>query len=87
VNSREDLDDFIMKHPEKAGHYIDLDLRYVAVGSAFALRSVLAVLDADGELKNSKIVLSSDLTPNMLKTNNVVYLGYLSGLGMRRRHL
>jgi len=82
VNSREDLDQFIMQHPEKNGRYVDLDLRYIAVGSAFALRNALSIVDAYGELKSSKMVLSSELTPDMLKTNNVVYLGYLSGLGM-----
>jgi hypothetical protein len=41
-------------------------------------------LDYQGELKDSKAILASDLTPNMLKTNNVVYVGYLSGLGMLR---
>jgi hypothetical protein len=84
VNSREDLDQFIMQHPQKSGRYVDLNLRYVAVGSAFALRDALAVLDAEGRLKASKMVLSSELTPDMLKTNNIVYLGYLSGLGMLR---
>ena len=30
------------------------------------------------------VVMASDLTPDMLKRNNIVYLGYLSGLGVLR---
>jgi hypothetical protein len=80
VNSREQLNAFVGEHPDKAKHYVNLDLRYLPVGSAYALHSVLPML---GEGR-SQIVLASDVTSDMLKSNNIVYLGYFSGLGELR---
>src|SRR6202012_68209 len=33
------------------------------------------------------VVMASDLTPEMLKRNNIVYVGYLSGLGVLRNRV
>ena len=84
VNSRADLDEFVMLHPEKAGRSIDLNLRYLPTGSAFALRDVVPLVALGPKSPSVRVVLASALTPEMLKTNNVVYVGYLSGLGMLR---
>jgi hypothetical protein len=85
INSREDLDAWLMDNPKAMGSYRDLDLYYLPVGAAFALRSIVPVLTrgaAHGEALH--VVMASDLTPEMLKRNNIVYLGYLSGLGVLR---
>jgi hypothetical protein len=85
INSREDLDAFLMDNPKAMGSYRDLDLYYLPVGAAFALRSIVPILSrgaARGETLH--VVMASDLTPEMLKRNNIVYLGYLSGLGVLR---
>ncbi len=82
VNSPSDLDTFLMHHPEHLGRYMDLDLYYLPISSAYALRSVLPVI-AKGRRKVS-VVLASDLTPAMIKDNDIVYVGYLSGLGPLR---
>jgi hypothetical protein len=85
INSREDLDTWLMDNPKAMGSYRDLDLYYLPVGAAFALRSVVPVLTrgaAHGEALH--VVMASDLTPEMLKRNNIVYLGYVSGLGVLR---
>jgi hypothetical protein len=66
INSREDLDAWLMDNPKAQGSYRDLDLYYLPVGAAL------------------RVVMASDLTPEMLKRNNIVYLGYLSGLGVLR---
>jgi len=84
VNSRADLDDFVLQHPDKAAHYMDLDLRYLPVGSAFALRSVLPIVDGGRGAGADRVMLASDVTPRMLKTNNIVYIGYFSALGVLR---
>jgi hypothetical protein len=84
VNSAADLDQFLIKHPEKLYHYLDLNLRYLPVGSAFALRDIVPVAQSWKDRKATRIVLASDLTPQMLKANNIVYIGYLSGLGALR---
>jgi hypothetical protein len=84
VNSRADLDGFLMQHPDKASHYVDLDLRYLPVGAAYALRSVLPMIDGGRGSGADRVVLASDVTPRMLKTNNIVYIGYFSALGVLR---
>lgn len=85
VNSREDLDAWLMKNPKAMGRYRDLDLHYLPVGSAFALRSIAPILaGGSGGSDRLQVVMASDLTPEMLKRNNIVYLGYLSGLGVLR---
>jgi hypothetical protein len=82
INSREDLDAWLMDNPKGMGRYRDLDLYYLPVGAAFALRSIVPVLaGASGDVR---VVMASDLTPEMLKRDNIVYLGYLSGLGVLR---
>jgi hypothetical protein len=43
---------------------------------------VLAPKAADPD--RVRVVMSSDVTPEMLKRNDIVYLGYLSGLGVLR---
>jgi hypothetical protein len=83
INSREDLDAWLMDNPTAMGTYRDLDLYYLPVGAAFALRSIVPIL-AKGSPENLRVVMASDLTPEMLKRNNIVYLGYLSGLGVLR---
>ena len=84
VNSHDQLDDFLMQHPDKMGHYMDLDLRYLPVGSAAALRNVLPMLEASAKASGDRVILASDLTPGMLKSNNIVYVGYFSGMGVLR---
>ena len=85
INSREDLDAWLMDNPKAMGRYRDLDLSYLPIGAAFALRSITPVL-AGGSARPDglRVVMASDLTPEMLKRNNIVYLGYISGLGVLR---
>ena len=84
VNSNTDLDDFLMSHPDKVSHYVDLDLRYLPVGAAYALRDVLPVVATAAKAGPVKVIMASDLTPGMLKANNIVYVGYFSAMGELR---
>ncbi|HZZ32331.1 MAG TPA: hypothetical protein VFE10_10090 [Phenylobacterium sp.] len=85
INSASDLDDWLMDNPKAMGRYRDLDLYYLPVGAAFALRNVAPLLSAGAaHAENLRVVMASDLTPEMLKRNNIVYVGYLSGLGVLR---
>jgi hypothetical protein len=85
INSREDLDAWLMDNPTAMGTYRDLDLYYLPIGAAAALRSVTPILAGDATRpENLRVVMASDLTPEMLKRNNIVYLGYISGLGVLR---
>jgi hypothetical protein len=80
VNSKNDLDHYIQEHPELADRYMDVGLRYLPISTAFALRDVMVVLAPE----NRRITLSkmSDIEPSSLKSADIVYIGYLSGMGM-----
>ena len=47
VNSKGDLDLYIQQHPGVANRYIDVGVRYIPTGVAYALRDVVPVLAAD----------------------------------------
>jgi hypothetical protein len=80
VNSKSDLDDYVVQHPEVRDRYMDVGLRYLPTAAAFALRDVMAVLAP----ANRRITVStmSDLKAESFKTADIVYIGYVSGLGM-----
>jgi hypothetical protein len=85
VNSAGDLDVWLMNHPEMVGRYQDLDLYYLPVGVAAALRDIMPVLAPKAAARDQvRVVTASDLTPEMLKRNDVLYVGYLSGLRLLR---
>jgi hypothetical protein len=80
VNSKNDLDHYVQEHPELADRYMDVGLRYLPISTAFALRDVMVVLAPE----NRRITVSkmSDIEPGSLKSADIVYIGYLSGMGM-----
>jgi len=85
INSPLDLDDYRMSHPDVERRYVDLDLYYLPVASASVLKDVMPLLAPTARDRDQiHIVLSSDLTPDMLRRNNIIYIGYLSGLGILR---
>jgi hypothetical protein len=83
INSREELDAYLMLNPDKIGRYADLNLHYLPVSSGRALRSLLPVVNAASELSGIRpqVENMSDLKPEILKNLNIVYIGFLSGLG------
>jgi hypothetical protein len=85
INSPKDLADHLAMNPELMGRYEDVDLHYLPVASAFALNQ-LAPLLSSGPRGGQRVrtVLASDLTPDMLKQSNIIYIGYLSALGILR---
>jgi hypothetical protein len=86
INSREDLDQYLMQHPDEMGRFVNLDLHYLPVGTAAALAAVLPVVEkvGGGRPVRTRIVTMSQLTPDLLKGADIVYVGYLSGLGLLR---
>jgi len=80
INSRADLQQYLYEHPELADRYVDLDLAYLPIATAFALRDLMPILASRG--KPVEVVLASDLSAQMLKSGHIVYVGYLSGMGM-----
>jgi len=85
VNSPADLDAWLMDHPSMVGRYRDLDLYYLPVGVAAGLRELMPVLAPKAAGRGQvRVVSASDLTPEMLKANDILYVGYLSGLRLLR---
>jgi hypothetical protein len=80
VNSKSDLDRFIVEHPAMAARYMDVGIRYLPISAAFALRDVMVVLAPQN--KRISLAKMSDLEPSSLKSADIVYIGYLSGMGM-----
>lgn len=80
VNSQQDLEQRFIAAPELARRFADLKLGYLPTSSAQALREVLPVVTAAG--KHVTLTLASELDPSSVKTTHVVYVGYLSALGM-----
>ncbi|MEO8755521.1 MAG: hypothetical protein ABI624_22895, partial [Casimicrobiaceae bacterium] len=80
INSRADLEQRQKDDPHLVKRYEDLNLGYLPTSSAQALRSVLPILTGAG--KSVTISLASELPPSAFKNSHVVYIGYLSGLGM-----
>jgi len=80
VNSRGDLQRRFVADPDLERRYVDLDLGYLPTSSARALREILPLLAATS--KPVRMSLSSEVDPATFKSSHVVYIGYLSGLGM-----
>src|SRR3984957_11273906 len=80
VNSASDLENYVTQHPEVADRYMNVGLRYLPVSAAYALRDVMAVLAP----ANRRIIVTkmSDVEANSFKSADIVYIGYLSGMGM-----
>jgi hypothetical protein len=79
INSHEDFRDNEQLNPQLMQRYRNLDLTYLPAASAFALQSIVPVL---GAAKPVRVVLMSQLDANALKNSHIVYIGYISGLGM-----
>ncbi len=80
INSPADLDQYLMMHPELGSHYLDLQLNYLPTAAAYALRDVMPLLAPAH--KRIRVAMASELSPAVLTSANVVYIGYLNGMGM-----
>ncbi|HTC51430.1 MAG TPA: hypothetical protein VK700_05795 [Steroidobacteraceae bacterium] len=80
INSPADLDQYLKLHPELADRYQDMQLNYLPTSAAYALKDMMPLLA--GAAARTRVVMASDVTPTMLKSSDVIYIGYLSGMGM-----
>lgn len=78
INSRRELEDWQFSDRDITDKYLHLDLSYLPEGSAFALAKIIPVLSASGKRVN--ISMMSDLTSNDIRSNHIVYIGYISAL-------
>ncbi len=79
INSNQDFLDHLQLNPGQLRNYRNLDLTYLPAASAFALQDLVPVLNAG---KQVRVTLISTLDPRLLKSTHVVYVGYISGMGM-----
>jgi hypothetical protein len=80
INSRADFDHYRMQHPDDARHLVDVGFRYLPTASASALRHVMAVLaPADRRIS---VRMMSELPVSAFKSSDVIYIGFVSGMGM-----
>ncbi len=86
VNSREDLEQYLANHPQDYGHYIDINLSYLPTSTAIALHDIVPIVKAAdrNKARPSASIIMSHLNPDILRKSNIVYVGFLSGLGMLR---
>ncbi|RAK67557.1 helix-turn-helix domain-containing protein [Phenylobacterium kunshanense] len=81
INSPADLDAWLLDNPAFQGRYVDLDTWYTPVGATVALREVMPLVrQAAAGPDRVKVITASRLTPDQMKTADIVYVGYLSGL-------
>lgn len=79
VNSNQDFLDHLQLNPQRMRNYRNLDLTYLPAAAAFALQDLVPVLNTG---KQVRVSLLSALDPSVLKSTHIVYVGYISGMGM-----
>ncbi len=85
INSRNDLDQLLKDRPELDHRYMDLALNYLPISSAFALHNIVPLLEPNKKNPNQvQVILASDLTPAMIRSSHIVYIGLISGMGILR---
>jgi hypothetical protein len=78
INSRDDLGDLFMRDNQARERFLDLDMTYMPEGSAYALARVVPVLERSG--KRAQITMMSRLSTADLRSNHIIYIGYISAL-------
>lgn len=79
INSQADFLDHLELDPQHMSRYRNLDLTYLPTSTAFALHSIAPVLKSK---PNVRVLLMSQLDGETIASSHIVYIGYLSGLGM-----
>jgi hypothetical protein len=79
INSQADFIDHLELDPERMHRYRNVDLTYLPTGAAFAIYRLAPVLEGKRDVR---VMLMSDLDGETLASSHIVYVGYLSGLGM-----
>jgi len=81
INNKEDLVSAQRGNPESIETYSDVAMQYLPASAAFALADLAPLLR---EGRDVQVTLASELTPDRMKTNDIIYVGLLSGLGPLR---
>ncbi len=81
INSKEDLIHSQRGDPAAFDRYSDVAMQYLPASAAYALTDLAPLLR---EGRKVEVSLASELTPERLKTDDIIYVGLLSGLGPLR---
>jgi hypothetical protein len=79
INSHSDFLDHAELDPQLMQKYRNLNLTYLPTATAFALQDIAPVI---GRSKRVNVVLMSQLDVSVLKSSHVIYVGFISGLGI-----
>lgn len=81
INNKEDLVYAQRGDSARLDKYADVAMQYLPASAAFALADLAPLLR---EGRDVQVTLASELTPDRMKTNDIIYVGLLSGLGPLR---
>lgn len=81
INSKEDLAGNQWRNPKDFEKYSDVALQYLPASVAFALADLAPIIQ-DG--RKVQVTLSSNMPLDRMKTDDIIYVGLLSGLGPLR---
>lgn len=86
INSKDDLDEYLMVNPDKMGAYVDLGLSYLPRGAASVLSAIQPVVSwaGPGTAGADHVLSATTLNAQRIKDGQIVYVGWLSGLGLLR---
>ncbi len=81
INSKEDLVHHYRDDPSGFDRYSDIAMQYLPASAAYALTDLAPLLR---EGRQVQVTLASELTPESLKSHDIIYVGLLSGMGPLR---
>lgn len=81
INSPVELEAFLSQHPFDPPAYEDSGIRYLPTSVGYSIAKIADALAASGARTSPDVVLASDLTADMIRSRNLIYVGYFSGLG------
>jgi len=79
INTPRQLGDHIRSNSNENITYSNLNLTYLPRASAFSITEILPLLTATNKVVNVRMM--SELNSADLKSNHIIYIGYLSALG------
>lgn len=80
INSKTDLARMQQAEPEHYSMTEDMGLNYLPVSSAYGLSGLMPILSQNRQ--RITVIPASQITGDTFRTNNVVYIGLVSGMGM-----
>jgi hypothetical protein len=81
INSKADLVHAYRDDPKGFDRYSDVALQYLPTSAAYAIADLAPILQGDRDVQ---VMLASELTPDRLKSSDIIYVGLLSGMGPLR---